>query len=55
MDYFNFENTARRLDDIDEAIYGKRPRGTKRELDPSIQELTLQQLTGLPIKIKKNE
>ena len=51
---FSFENIRKTMDDINEVSYGVRPYGTKREVDPTVQELTLSEMVGMPVKIKKN-
>lgn len=52
---FGFQNIVRLMDDIHESQLGIRPYGTKRviDLNSTVEELELSEMTGLPIKIKK--
>ena len=52
---FSYENILRSMDDINEHTYGVRPYGTKREIkeEPTVQELTISEMVGRPVRIKK--
>lgn len=58
MNFSNFNDMAQFFDDVDEILYGKRPRGTKRiqavDENATTRELTLSEQIGMPIRIQKD-
>ena len=50
----NFDDIIRIMNGINKALYGVEPFTPRKPEEPTVQELTISEMTGLPIKIKKN-
>ena len=64
MQQDNYNDVLKKMDDINEQLYGIRPFGTVKQLqvrcdcgqygeEPTVRELTISEMVGRPIKIQK--